>query len=123
MLPFPGLPMRRSLVDALVSAFKLATRWQFTFSGSSTRVLCTTTSPPVFPLLVPLFVRTCSVIWKPFGLPLLPPRVSGFSRTGVLRLSLHHAPFLSTFAYNIVNTPHSHREVFTGCVDLRGRCR
>src|SRR6185312_5445401 len=76
--------MRRSLVDALVSAFKLATRWQSTFSGSSTRVLCTTTSPPVFPLLVPLFVRTCYVIWKPSGLPLLPPCVSSFSRTGVV---------------------------------------
>src|SRR6185369_10908670 len=102
--------MRRSLVDALVSAFKLATRWQSTFSGSSTRVLCTTTSLPVFPLLVLLFVRTCFVIWKPFGLPLLPPRVSGFSRTGVLRSSLHRAPFLSTFAFSTVHITFSHRE-------------
>ena len=34
-----------------------------------------------------------------------PPCVISFSRTGLFRLSLHRAPFLSTFAYSIVNTP------------------
>src|SRR5262245_20494089 len=106
-LHFPGLPMRLFLVGALVFVYKLATRWRSTLCGSSTRVLCITTSPPALTPLVPPIVRTCNAIWKPFGLPLLLPRVISSSQTGALHCVLHHAPSLSTSAYRITVNIHS----------------